>query len=34
VIVDRKAVDPIGVASLLNRGVVKLAAGIEQGYKE
>lgn len=30
VIVDRKAVDPIGVASLLNRGVVKLAAGIER----
>src|SRR5262245_37398044 len=30
VIVDRKAVDPIGVASLLNRGVVKLAAGVER----
>src|SRR5262245_66398037 len=30
VIVDRKPVDPIGVASLLNRGVVKLAAGVER----
>src|SRR5262245_32422007 len=30
VIVDRKAVDPIGVASLLNRGVVKLAASVER----
>src|SRR5262249_32094089 len=31
VIVDRKPVDLIGVASLLNRGVVKLAAGVESG---
>jgi putative transposase len=30
VIVDRKPVDPIGVASLLNRGVVKLAASVER----
>src|SRR5262245_43146808 len=31
VIVDRKPVDLIGVASLLNRGVVKLAASVERG---
>src|SRR5215470_13714234 len=30
VIIDRKPVDLIGVASLLNRGVVKLAAGVER----
>src|SRR5215470_8772509 len=30
VIVDRKPVDLVGVASLLNRGVVKLAAGVER----
>jgi putative transposase len=31
VVVDRNAIDLIGVASLLNRGVVEFAAGIERG---